>query len=211
MSSRGIPRSARSAAIRPTSSRQTIGPVHQYPDGFALFLGTMFAPVKDRDAPGQGFTHKRDDIVTIAAPKLGKLVNRMRNSDDCEPWTFGVGALMKNSARGRCCETGFVGWAKRSVPTIPSRALDGGHGAAGFAHPTNSARHREERSVDAIHLSTCGAMDCFASLAMTMWRALLRQNNPTGKSAKTCPALQPKIFRLTRRANQRYQLARLTR
>ncbi|MGY4568902.1 fumarylacetoacetate hydrolase family protein [Bradyrhizobium sp. USDA 3256] len=77
---------------------QTIGPVHQYPDGFALFLGTMFAPVKDRDAKGEGFTHKRDDIVTIAAPKLGKLVNRMRNSDECEPWTFGVGALMKNLA-----------------------------------------------------------------------------------------------------------------
>jgi fumarylacetoacetate (FAA) hydrolase family protein len=78
---------------------QTIGPVHQYPDGFALFLGTMFAPVKDRDAPGQGFTHKRDDIVTIAAPELGKLTNRMRPSDDCEPWTFGVGALMKNLAK----------------------------------------------------------------------------------------------------------------
>ena len=78
---------------------QTIGPVHQYPDGFALFLGTMFAPVKDRDAPGQGFTHKRDDIVTIAAPELGKLVNRMRASDDCEPWTFGVGALMRNLAK----------------------------------------------------------------------------------------------------------------
>jgi fumarylacetoacetate (FAA) hydrolase family protein len=77
---------------------QTIGPVHQYPDGFALFLGTMFAPVKDRDAPGQGFTHKRDDIVTIAAPELGKLVNRMRNSDECEPWTFGISALMKNLA-----------------------------------------------------------------------------------------------------------------
>jgi fumarylacetoacetate (FAA) hydrolase family protein len=77
---------------------QTIGPVHQYPDGFALFLGTMFAPVKDRDAPGQGFTHKRDDIVSIAAPKLGKLVNRMRGSDECEPWTFGVGALMQNLA-----------------------------------------------------------------------------------------------------------------
>jgi fumarylacetoacetate (FAA) hydrolase family protein len=77
---------------------QTIGPEHQYPDGFALFLGTMFAPVRDRDAPGQGFTHKRDDIVTIAAPQLGKLVNRMRNSDECEPWTFGVGALMRNLA-----------------------------------------------------------------------------------------------------------------
>src|SRR5262245_14471038 len=78
---------------------QTIGSVHQYPDGFALFLGTMFAPVKDRDAAGEGFTHKRDDIVTIAAPQLGKLTNRMRTSDQCEPWTFGVGALMKNLAR----------------------------------------------------------------------------------------------------------------
>jgi fumarylacetoacetate (FAA) hydrolase family protein len=77
---------------------QTVGPVHQYPDGFALFLGTMFAPVKDRDAPGQGFTHKRDDIVTISAPQLGKLTNRMRGSDECEPWTFGMGALMKNLA-----------------------------------------------------------------------------------------------------------------
>ena len=78
---------------------QTIGSAHQYPDGFVLFLGTMFAPVKDRDAPGQGFTHKNDDIVTIAAPQLGQLVNRMRLSDDCEPWTFGVGALMKNLAQ----------------------------------------------------------------------------------------------------------------
>jgi fumarylacetoacetate (FAA) hydrolase family protein len=78
---------------------QTIGRVHQYPDGFALFLGTMFAPVQDRDAPGEGFTHKRDDIVTISAQQLGKLVNRMRMSDDCEPWTFGVGALMKNLAQ----------------------------------------------------------------------------------------------------------------
>ncbi|MCP4615996.1 MAG: fumarylacetoacetate hydrolase family protein [Bradyrhizobium sp.] len=78
---------------------QTIGSVHQYPDGFALFLGTMFAPVKDRDAPGQGFTHKRDDIVTISAPQLGKLVNRMRSSDECEPWTFGIGELMRNLAK----------------------------------------------------------------------------------------------------------------
>jgi fumarylacetoacetate (FAA) hydrolase family protein len=78
---------------------QTVGAVHQYPDGFALFLGTMFAPVQDRDTPGQGFTHKRDDIVTIAAPQLGRLTNRMRSSDECEPWTFGVGALMKNLAK----------------------------------------------------------------------------------------------------------------
>ncbi|WP_371260472.1 fumarylacetoacetate hydrolase family protein [Bradyrhizobium sp. Ec3.3] len=78
---------------------QTIGSVHQYPDGFVLFLGTMFAPVDDRDAPGQGFTHKHDDIVTIAAPELGKLTNRMRTSDECEPWSFGIGALMKNLAQ----------------------------------------------------------------------------------------------------------------
>ena len=66
-----------------------IGPHHQYPDGAVLFLGTMFAPVEDRDAPGKGFTHKTGDIVTIAAPQLGGLVNRMRSTDDCEPWTFG--------------------------------------------------------------------------------------------------------------------------
>jgi len=81
---------------------QTIGPVHQYPDGFALFLGTMFAPVKDRDVPGQGFTHKRNDIVTIEAPKLGRLVNRMRPSDECERWSFGLTRLMKNLAARRC-------------------------------------------------------------------------------------------------------------
>jgi fumarylacetoacetate (FAA) hydrolase family protein len=78
---------------------QMVGPHHQYPDGAVLFLGTMFAPIEDRDAPGQGFTHKVGDIVTIAAPKLGALINRMRTSDQCEPWTFGPGALMRNLAR----------------------------------------------------------------------------------------------------------------
>src|SRR5215213_6125299 len=78
---------------------QMIGPHHQYPDGAVLFLGTMFAPVEDRDAPGQGFTHKVGDIVTIAAPQLGMLVNRMKLAPDCEPWTFGAGALMRNLAR----------------------------------------------------------------------------------------------------------------
>jgi fumarylacetoacetate (FAA) hydrolase family protein len=78
---------------------QMIGADHQYPDGAVLFLGTMFAPIEDRDTPGQGFTHKIDDIVTIAAPKLGRLVNRMRHSNHCEPWTFGTGALMRNLAR----------------------------------------------------------------------------------------------------------------
>jgi fumarylacetoacetate (FAA) hydrolase family protein len=71
---------------------------HRYPDGAVLFLGTMFAPVEDRDTPGQGFTHKTGDIVTIAAPKLGRLVNRMRPTDQCEPWSFGTGALMRNLA-----------------------------------------------------------------------------------------------------------------
>jgi fumarylacetoacetate (FAA) hydrolase family protein len=77
---------------------QMVNANHRYPDGAVLFLGTMFAPVKDRDASGKGFTHKTGDIVTIAAPKLGRLVNRMTPSDQCEPWAFGVGALMRNLA-----------------------------------------------------------------------------------------------------------------
>lgn len=79
--------------------QQTIGSVHQYPDGFVLFLGTMFAPTKDRDTPEQGFTHKTGDVVTVASAKLGKLTNRMRMSDECEPWTFGISALIHNLAR----------------------------------------------------------------------------------------------------------------
>jgi len=78
---------------------QMIGPHHQYPDGAALYLGTMFAPIKDRDTPGGGFTHKYGDVVTIAAPELGALVNRMRRTDECEPWTFGTSHLMRNLAR----------------------------------------------------------------------------------------------------------------
>ena len=79
--------------------QQTIGSNHQYPDGFVLFLGTMFAPTKDRDAPEQGFTHKTGDIVTVASSKLGTLTNRMRASNECEPWTFGINALINNLAR----------------------------------------------------------------------------------------------------------------
>jgi fumarylacetoacetate (FAA) hydrolase family protein len=76
-----------------------IGASHQYPDGAALYLGTMFAPVEDRDIQGQGFTHKVGDIVTIASPRLGRLSNRVVRCPDAEPWTFGTGALMKNLAR----------------------------------------------------------------------------------------------------------------
>jgi fumarylacetoacetate (FAA) hydrolase family protein len=78
---------------------QAIGPTHQYPDGLVLFLGTMFAPVEDRDTPGQGFTHKEGDIVTIASPKLGALVNRVGRSDKIPPWEFGALALMRNLAQ----------------------------------------------------------------------------------------------------------------
>jgi fumarylacetoacetate (FAA) hydrolase family protein len=78
---------------------QMMGPHHQYPDGAVLFLGTMFAPIADRDAPGKGFTHKIDDLVTVASPQLGQLSNRIRYTNDCEPWTFGVGHLMRNLAR----------------------------------------------------------------------------------------------------------------
>lgn len=80
---------------------QTIGRHHQYPDGFLLFLGTLFAPVQDRDAPGQGFTHKPGDVVTISEDRLGSLRNTVRLSTTCPEWTFGAGALMRNlAARG---------------------------------------------------------------------------------------------------------------
>jgi fumarylacetoacetate (FAA) hydrolase family protein len=58
----------------------------------------MFAPTKDRDAAGEGFTHKTGDIVTVASAKLGSLTNRMRMSHECEPWTFGINALISNLA-----------------------------------------------------------------------------------------------------------------
>ncbi|MGJ7040703.1 fumarylacetoacetate (FAA) hydrolase family protein [Shinella sp. BE166] len=80
---------------------QTIGQHHQYPDGFMLFMGTLFAPVEDRDAPGQGFTHKTGDRVTISNAELGALTNTVRLSTECPPWTFGITALMRNlSSRG---------------------------------------------------------------------------------------------------------------
>jgi fumarylacetoacetate (FAA) hydrolase family protein len=77
----------------------TIGPNHQYPDGLMLFLGTMFAPTIDRFAAGKGFTHVVGDIVTVTTPTLGGLVNRVKHSDQIEPWTFGVAALMESLAR----------------------------------------------------------------------------------------------------------------
>jgi fumarylacetoacetate (FAA) hydrolase family protein len=80
-------------------SRQMIGPHHDYPDGAVLYCGTMFAPVKDRDAPGKGFTHKVGDVVTVRSDKLGALVNRMRHAQDCPRWDFGAAALMRHLAK----------------------------------------------------------------------------------------------------------------
>ncbi len=82
-------------------ARQMLNRNHQYPDGAVLFLGTMFAPVKDRRGAGQGFTHEVGDVVEIATPLLGRLVNRVRRTDDCPEWTFGTRELVRNLvARG---------------------------------------------------------------------------------------------------------------
>jgi fumarylacetoacetate (FAA) hydrolase family protein len=77
---------------------QTINENHQYPDGFMLYLGTLFAPTEDRDKPGEGFTHKVGDRVEITATGLGTLTNEVRRSGDCVPWTFGTSAFMRNLA-----------------------------------------------------------------------------------------------------------------
>ncbi len=81
--------------------RQTVGAHHQYPDGFMLFLGTMFAPTQDRGAAGSGFTHHKGDVVRISSDLLGSLVNTVNTSEDIAPWTFGLQAFFVNlSARG---------------------------------------------------------------------------------------------------------------
>lgn len=77
---------------------QTIGRHHQYPDGLMLYCGTMFAPVQDRDAPGEGFTHHPGDIVTIATPDLGSLMNSVGLATEVPEWLFGTAALMRNLA-----------------------------------------------------------------------------------------------------------------
>jgi len=77
---------------------QTIGRHHQYPDGFALFLGTMFAPIQDRETAGGGFTHKAGDRVRVSTPGLGTLENEVVSCDSAPPWNFGVSDLMRNLA-----------------------------------------------------------------------------------------------------------------
>jgi fumarylacetoacetate (FAA) hydrolase family protein len=78
---------------------QTIGADHQYPDGFALFLGTMFAPVVDRGGVGLGFTHKLNDIVRVSSPRLGQLENKVTTCDRAPRWEIGIGEYMRNLAR----------------------------------------------------------------------------------------------------------------
>jgi fumarylacetoacetate (FAA) hydrolase family protein len=78
---------------------QTINANHQYPDGFMLFCGTMFAPTKDRFKAGQGFTHAVGDEVTVSSPKLGALTNRVNTCDKIAPWAYGTRALMHDLAK----------------------------------------------------------------------------------------------------------------
>ncbi|KIC66766.1 fumarylacetoacetate hydrolase [Pseudarthrobacter phenanthrenivorans] len=77
----------------------THGKHHQYPDGFALFTGTLFAPTQDRDQPGQGFTHKHGDLVTIRSRHLGALVNRVGPCEELPEWTFGLRRLFDYLSR----------------------------------------------------------------------------------------------------------------
>jgi fumarylacetoacetate (FAA) hydrolase family protein len=78
---------------------QATGANHQYPDGFMLYLGTMFAPTQDRHGPGQGFTHVVGDVVTVSTPRLGTLANRVNTSDKAAPWRYGIASLMRDLAR----------------------------------------------------------------------------------------------------------------
>jgi fumarylacetoacetate (FAA) hydrolase family protein len=56
------------------------------------------APIEDRDAPGQGFTHEPGDIVRVFSEKLGVLENEVTSCEAAPPWTMGLSALMRNLA-----------------------------------------------------------------------------------------------------------------
>jgi fumarylacetoacetate (FAA) hydrolase family protein len=77
---------------------QTLNRNHQYPDGCVLFLGTLFAPVEDRDEAGRGFTHKVGDVVRVSCAQLGTLLNTVVTCEAAPPWNFGLTALMHNLA-----------------------------------------------------------------------------------------------------------------
>jgi fumarylacetoacetate (FAA) hydrolase family protein len=77
----------------------SIGRHHQYPDGFVLYTGTMFAPVKDRGGAGKGFTHKTGDVVSISTPSLGTLSNTVRLATEAAPWTYGTSHLLRDLSK----------------------------------------------------------------------------------------------------------------
>ncbi len=77
----------------------TVGRHHQYPDGLVVYLGTMFAPVKDRGGAGKGFTHKLGDVVSISTPSLGTLSNTVRLATEAAPWTYGTSHLLRDLAK----------------------------------------------------------------------------------------------------------------
>lgn len=93
----------------------TYGAHHQYPDGFALFTGTLFAPNQDRDTPGLGFTHKPGDVVSISSPRLGTLSNTTAVAEELPAWEFGIRALFGYLASEGLAD-GAVGAGQRAVP-----------------------------------------------------------------------------------------------
>jgi fumarylacetoacetate (FAA) hydrolase family protein len=79
--------------------QSAIGRHHQYPDGFVLYCGTMFAPVKDRGGVGKGFTHKSGDVVSVSTAVLGTLSNRVKLATECPPWTYGASHLLRDLSK----------------------------------------------------------------------------------------------------------------
>ena len=159
---RARPRWRRSAATRRIWSRRC-SRASRYPDGAVLFLGTMFAPVEDRDAPGKGFTHKPGDIVTIATPDWVKLVNRIRPTDQCERWPSAPGAdaqsriprataMSTDPADGPILGTLYGSDAMRAVfdetrlfPAHAGRGGGAGPGAGAPRHHSGGGRRRDQR------------------------------------------------------------------
>ena len=77
----------------------TWGVHHQYPDGFALYTGTLFAPTQDRGEPGSGFTHHSGDRVIISSAHMGTLENTTAPTESLAPWNFGIRDLMRYLSR----------------------------------------------------------------------------------------------------------------
>lgn len=157
---------------------QAHGSHHQYPDGFVLFLGTMFSPTADRDGQGQGFTHHVGDRVTIRTPRLGALVNRVNYSDAIAPWTFGVRRLYQHLTRRQQAapSTYPSSTQESSMPEITGQQfINGGRVAAGKS--TLSSHSAEdntpykqdffEATSDEVSAAAQAAGDAFAAFSTT--------------------------------------------